>query len=708
MHGISNKTDIANNIQNNPVLPPKILVTAPLPACSCAVAGQVIKELICPSCQNNKVVQFIAHVLKMLNREGLPFHRLFLHLHPLHHRTALKNCRSPDLYVTFSPGIRFLYIGLETMAVDRPEFSLPDEEWRRVSPGSDAGKITEEEDSMAHKKSRYSWLRLGVVIFSLIVCFSFACHGATTLTSFETANFSGSGICAVCHSSLRDSDGTDVSIDAQWRSTMMANAAKDPFWQAKISAEVALVPSMSPDGLDLPQVIQEKCSRCHMGMARYQALTDGTPTEGIYVLKAFGGFLDPNHLLHEAAMDGVSCTLCHQIQPGNLGTPDSYTGNYTIDTTTASPGRTLFGPFTNPLINPMQRNSGFRPTPHNPEKQLTDSALCGSCHTLFTPTLAADGTYIGEFPEQTTYLEWEYSQFDRTCQHCHVPQASSPVVISNRPRRLAERSPFGEHHYVGGNSFMVNLLMNNATELGVTADTKHLDATILRTLLQLHETRTAMIEAEAVLSAASGLLTVTVDVTNLAGHKFPSGLPSRRAWLHVKAVDGSRIIFESGAPLAGGSIAGNDADEDPRAYEPHYDTIKSADQVQIYEPVMLNDQGEVTYTLMRANEYAKDNRLLPANFDKNKAPDEIAVYGEARSDDDFIGGSDRVVYEVPEVFDFPPGSLTVTVELLFQTLSYPFVRDLEMTATPEVVDFMARYNKETNVPVVVDSTVIIF
>ncbi|MBW2481982.1 MAG: hypothetical protein JRF38_18480, partial [Deltaproteobacteria bacterium] len=90
--------------------------------------------------------------------------------------------------------------------------------------------------------------------------------GLTALTTFETADFSGSGICAMCHSGLTDEatpTPNDVSNDAHWRSTMMANSAKDPLWQAKISAEVQLV-----DDPLIKQAIQEKCSRCHMGMAR--------------------------------------------------------------------------------------------------------------------------------------------------------------------------------------------------------------------------------------------------------------------------------------------------------------------------------------------------------------------------------------------------------------------------------------------------------
>jgi hypothetical protein len=541
---------------------------------------------------------------------------------------------------------------------------------------------------MAPKKFRFLWL--GSYIAFLLMPPDFT--NAQQLTTFETADFSGSGVCAVCHSRL--SDGTnDVSNDAQWRSTMMANAAKDPLWQAKISAEVDLV----PDGLGLEQSIQEKCSRCHMGMARYQALTDGALKEEIFVLENDAGFLDQNHLLHEAAMDGVSCTLCHQIQPGNLGTPDSFTGKYVIDTTTVSPNRMLFGPYSNPLRNPMQRNSGFRPTHHAPDRQLADSAHCGSCHTLYTPALAADGTYIKEFPEQTTYLEWEYSGFNKTCQDCHLPQAAGPVVISNRPRQLAARSPFGQHHYVGGNSFMVNLLKINAADLGVTADAAHLDATIERTLSQLQQ-NTATVSAEAVLSG--GVVTVTVDVTNQAGHKFPSGLPSRRAWLHVTVSDAAgATLFESGALLDAGKIAGNDADEDPLAYEPHYETITSEDQVQIYEPVMLNDQDTVTYTLLRAVEYVKDNRLLPAGFDKTTANADIGVYGFALEDADFIGGSDQIVYAISDVSN----AASVMVELLFQTLSYPFVKDLETTGTDHVNSFMGLYDPAENVPVVIDT-----
>jgi hypothetical protein len=499
----------------------------------------------------------------------------------------------------------------------------------------------------------------------------------TTLATFETNDFSGSGICAMCHSSLTDEVGNDVSNDAHWRSTMMANAAKDPLWQAKISSEVARNPHVK-------SIIEDKCSRCHMGMARYQAKTDGTTIE---VLAQ--GFLDPNHYLHEAAMDGVSCTLCHQVQPDGLGTPDSYTGKYVIDTSTSPPDRLIFGPYQNPLGNPMQQASGFNP---KIGAQIEDSAHCGSCHTLYTPALDASGNYVGEFPEQTTYLEWEHAGFPKTCQDCHLPWAEGGVVISNRPLRLAPRTPFWQHHFVGGNSYMVNLLKANAGDLGVTADDVHFDDTISRTLGQLNG-NTAVLTVTP--ERTGDLLTVTVEVVNLAGHKLPSGLPSRRAWLHLLVTEGSNVVFESGKPMGDGTIEGNAADQDQTAWEPHYDTIKSPDQVQIYEPIMLNTDGEVTYTLLRANSYVKDNRLLPAGFDKDTAAGtDIAVHGVPADDVNFQGGSDKVVYEVD--IAGVTGALHVTAELLYQTLSYPFVTDLNVNPTQLVDRFMGMYDPAAN------------
>jgi hypothetical protein len=514
-------------------------------------------------------------------------------------------------------------------------------------------------------------------------------RSTTTLTTFETADFVGSGVCAGCHTGLLDETSTEVSPDRDWRSTMMANAAKDPLWQAKLSSEIDRNPHVG-------SVIEDKCSRCHTPMARVQAVVEDVPVELLGT-----GFLDAEHPLHEVATDGVSCTLCHQVQPDGLGTPGSFTGGYVIDTSTDAPDRTLFGPYSAPEDRTMHMLSGFVGTLGT---QLTDSAHCATCHTLYTPVLDAAGNLVGaEFPEQTTWLEWRHSAFPTSCQDCHLPVTDGAVVISNRGGQLDERSPFGQHHFVGGNAAMLGVLAANAAALGVTADAEHFDATLVRTLDQLQE-HTARLTLTPERSGRR--VALTVDVHNLAGHKLPTGLPSRRTWLHVRVADrDGGVVFESGRPLADGRIEGNDAEEgDGSTWEPHWQTITRPDQVQIYETVMLSVEGEVTWTLLHAFEYAKDNRLLPTGFDKVTAAADFAVVGDAAADDDFTGGGDRIVYDLD--LRGRDGAVDVTVELLFQSMSSPFVADLARTDTELVQRFVDMVGGAADPPVVLASSAV--
>lgn len=513
------------------------------------------------------------------------------------------------------------------------------------------------------------------------------------LSRFFTAHFVGAGECAVCHSGLRDSSGQDVSNDAHWRSTMMANAAKDPFFLAAMSAEVARVP-------DLAAMIESKCATCHTPMAYTEAQVDGAPSA---LLGA--GFLDAEHQLHEAAMDGVSCTLCHQIQDAGLGQIESFSGGYLIDTEVQSPDRPIFGPFPDQFAEPMRMLVGYTPL-EGP--RIGDAELCATCHTLYTPYLDATGTVAGEFPEQTAYLEWSHSAYgggsaeDTTCQQCHMPAARGAVVISNRPPRpvLVPRSPFSQHHFVGGNATLVELFAAFGPELDLSAGTVELEATLERTLerLQSMSARLSVVRAEV----EGDRLVALLEIQNMAGHKLPTGFPARRAWLHLTVTDGQgQVVFESGQPQADGRITGNDADQDPAVYEPHYERIVSRDEVQIYESVMQDTEGGVTYALLRGATYAKDNRLLPDGFDKATAGEDIAVRGTAAGDNSFVDGSDRVSYEID--LQGRPGPYVLSAELLYQSVSYPFVRSLQGVGTAPADRFLAYYAALDRAPVVIDS-----
>ncbi|UCD30423.1 MAG: PQQ-dependent sugar dehydrogenase [Planctomycetota bacterium] len=515
--------------------------------------------------------------------------------------------------------------------------------------------------------------------------------GADSGQEESLALFSLSSNCTTCHMSLFDEAGNDVSIDAHWRPTMMANSARDPLWQAKVSSEVSRNPA-------LKELIEDKCTTCHMPMARTQAVFDGA--SGVI----FGdGFLDSENALNQLSIDGVSCTVCHQFEDVALGEEVSFSGGYTIETLTALPDRLVYGPFFNPLQDLMRTASGFVPV-WGP--QIRDAGLCATCHTLYTPVFDDQGNVVDEFPEQTPYLEWEHSEFgdvfgqNITCQDCHMPEAVGSVAISFFPQGLLGRSPFGQHHFVGGNTFMLEIHKSNMQTLDLMTSASELDATLALTLTQLQSDTADL--ALVYTQAGEDTLTVELSVTNKAGHKFPTGYPARRAWIHLTITDANQeVIFESGAVQSDGRIVGDDANSDSLAFEQHYDLITSPDQVQIYQAIMADNSNRVTYTLLNAESYVQDNRLLPSGFDKSTADSDIAVRGAAADDDDFIGGSDRVTYQV-NVAGYS-GPFTVEADLLYQSVPPVFVDDLRQSNTEQVNSFVGLYDSADRQPITVAS-----
>lgn len=509
------------------------------------------------------------------------------------------------------------------------------------------------------------------------------------LPTDKGAYFAGSGACASCHTNMTDESGADVSIDAFWRATMMANAARDPYWLASVRVETLGAP-------ELKDVIEDKCTTCHMPLARTTvAVMDEAPG-----LLFESGFASPDHPHHALANDGVSCTLCHQIEPEGLGEIASFSGGFTIDTERPADDRPAYNRFAgNPDLSAVMQNaSGFVP---EQSEHITQAALCASCHTLHTPYLDASGAIAGEFPEQTPYFEWLHSQYAEStpCQGCHMPTAEGGVVTSvvgGEPR-----SPFAKHVFVGGNAYLLSIFRAFGDDLNLTASSEHVEATHARALDQL-QNRAASLALEN-LGYAGSQVTANVVVQNLAGHKLPTGFPSRRAWLHVVIEDAAgNVVFESGGYDEQGRITDDDHDADQARFEPHRKVISQPGEVQIYESVMVDTEGNVTNSLLRGSGYIKDNRLLPVGFDKATAADDIGVDELALDDANFTGGGDRVMYSI-NVGD-AAGPFTIRAELLYQSIGYTWAEKLRAFATDESAAFLAYVDAVPNVPVVVAST----
>lgn len=510
----------------------------------------------------------------------------------------------------------------------------------------------------------------------------FICVGLLYAASSEAARpvddthvsaFVGSEQCIACHSGLATSAGEDVSIGYDWRATMMANSARDPYWQAAVRREIS----------DFPQAaasIEDTCSTCHMPMARFDAAAAGARGQ------VFANLL-PTASTHGAAFDGVSCAVCHQIDPANLGTAASFDGGFALAPPDASGARRSYGPYEidSGRRAVMQSAATFVPTQG---VHVQSSALCATCHTLFTTALDAQGNKIGELPEQVPYQEWLHSEFreTRSCQSCHMPEVVEETRVA---AVLGEpRARLSQHTFRGGNAFMLGILNKYRGELGVRALPQELDEAVRETRAYL-ATEAAKIAIEPPRRRGS-ILELDVVVESTTGHKLPTAYPSRRVWLAVRVADAQgRPVFESGALRPDGSIVGNDNDEDPLRFEPHYATIERADQVQIYESIMVDREGRVTTGLLSGVRYAKDNRLLPRGFDKATAEPEVAVRGAAHEDADFVGGGDRVRYRI-DLGD-AAGPLHVEAVLYYEAIGFRWARNLAAYESEEARRFTRYY-----------------
>ena len=480
------------------------------------------------------------------------------------------------------------------------------------------------------------------------------------------------------------------------------------------------------------------------------------------------------------ARDGITCLVCHRaglktgeaatlaaqpqnacieerqafLNPGLTGFAATFTGSLFL-----LPPYTIIGPFEDPKTKPMDIALGMVP---KHDMSIREAEACGSCHTVHLPVLR-DGKVLGHIYEQTTYPEWAFSAYrtgttpdgalpfgagDRadTCQGCHMPSrdASGNPHISKiasiqeftdfpatthqlgpEATDLQAREGFAEHTLVGLNLFLVKMAKQFPDILGIhTRDPISGDIGVL----PLQRTEDAIIaqarEATAELrigpvTRGAETLAADVTVTSHVGHKFPSGVGFRRAFLAFEVLDADGgVLWASGRTNRGGVIVGPDGapidgelwwKEDCSAYahpgerrhQPHFEVITGEDQAQIYQELVAtppadepaphcgydaDPKGDLTTSFLSICATVKDNRILPAGTLPLASRIAIAEALGAKADlaheagphlvgadpDYATGGGDTVRYAVP-LSALPEGAAPVSVRAaLYYQAQPPF------------------------------------
>lgn len=365
----------------------------------------------------------------------------------------------------------------------------------------------------------------------------------------------------------------NLSPNGEWRFSMMGLAGRDPIFFAQLNSESTLHNNLTDHPGNAKEFVQDLCLSCHGVMGQRQFHLDN---QGDFFTR--DKLTDPSSMYGALGRDGISCAVCHRMSADGLGTPDTYTGRFKIND-----GSQYNGPFADAVKLPMQNAVGADPVE---APQITDSAMCGSCHTIILPVYRANGDPMIDpatgkqktFTEQATFFEWQNSEFrdggpnPQSCQQCHMPNFfqengvnqplsykianiednTFPAVQNRAPDAditLVQRDGYRRHLLLGINVFALEMFKQFRNELGLYAEDPMLrpslntdngiDTAIDTSVNMIAKQRTADLHIDYV-GRFDNIMRLDVRVTNKAGHNFPSGVGFRRAFLTLE------VLSESG------------------------------------------------------------------------------------------------------------------------------------------------------------------
>jgi mono/diheme cytochrome c family protein len=507
------------------------------------------------------------------------------------------------------------------------------------------------------------------------------------------------------------------------------------------------------------------CLTCHGAMGKRQFNIDHKDPYADFKLEytQISDPANPNFKYGGLARDGISCTICHHIDQDKTPPGQSSIAYFLENSTTGqfqmSPPDELHGPFTDNTISPLPMKNSLGITPKY-SAYTKDSRLCGSCHSINLPNVddplkpGEKPTVLGEADknpafkgfnhsiEQATYLEWLNSAYQdefqpvkaqaQSCQQCHMSGSyvnptfdlnANPIqqpiaIIEDQNFPAADhRAPaddirvrfrtegYARHELLGLNIPLLEMFSQFNDVLGVRKDDymsgskSDLADTIDNAVMQARQETVGVQVSKPVIS--NGKLTATVRVTNKTGHRFPSGVGFRRAFIEFNVIENrngrENVVWASGRTNDLGLIVDGNGKVLPsefftdyiengktlQHYQPHYQTINSQDQVQIYEELAQDAAGKFTTSFIHRDHELKDNRLLPLGWTKSGPSPEVphayveATYpkGNAAEDPQYLdgGGTDIVTYEVTLPAGVDPANVTVEATIFYQSIPPSFL-----------------------------------
>jgi hypothetical protein len=298
-----------------------------------------------------------------------------------------------------------------------------------------------------------------------------------------------------------------------------------------------------------------------------------------------------------------------------------------------------------------------------------------------------------------------------------VPATGTPTSLPADQLVLEERTFYARHQLNGINVFALEMFDQFRTDLGLYATDGLLPDPLRGTYNgQQNAVDGAVLQAQS--SAQVSLDSVTINgsqlqadvrVKNLVGHKFPSGVSFRRAFVDFQVLDGQgNVLWESGGTNANGAITdtlGNPLITEffspaQQTYQPHFWTgnpITSDQQVEIYEEMVLDPQGQLSTSFLSLDDKVKDNRIQPQGWSSSGPNADITQSEGTGADPNYQNGSGCSVvrYQVP--LTAIPNAAKVQATLYYQSIPPYYLRQRSEDARGPDTARLVKFTNELDV-----------
>jgi hypothetical protein len=313
---------------------------------------------------------------------------------------------------------------------------------------------------------------------------------------------------------------------------------------------------------------------------------------------------------------------------------------------------------------------GMGAMPHGVMKSdyFATSNLCAVCHNVSNPVSAEDVTKQPPYTYghvERTWSEWYLSDFpnrgaEGTCQSCHYPKVEGGGQASRFGN--IHRDYFVVHGPVGGTTWA-----QDATWVAWSGENMY------RKALEFSQRRAnELLKTAATLEISfPGAGVARLRITNKTGHKLPTGYPEgRRMWVNVRFLDGSeKAIKEIGRYGEKNDTVLGESIKAPTLLDPEATTVyECLPAISEAMAKKHNKEPGVSFHFVLNDVIAKDNRIPPEGFSNEKFAEHLCEpVGKEYDDGQYWDDLD---------FDIPEGATQVQFRLMYQSVSWEYIRFL--------------------------------